>query len=111
VEVIRPEEARRLCLDNPRTSRGTLEMEGATMDGNYTALTFDELATARSAIRVIRYLTMLTLAVALPIVVVLATPLLGWALLAAIVLSPIVLAYVFFVAARQAKAERHQAQA
>ena len=78
------------------------------MDGNYTALTFDEVATAKAAIRVIRYLTVLATAIALPIVVVLATPLVGWVLLVAILLSPLLLAYVVYTAARQAQAERHQ---
>jgi len=81
------------------------------MDGNYTALTFDELATARAAIRVIRYLTVIATAVVLPVLVVLATPLLGWALLTAILFSPLILAYVIFAAARQAEAERRQASA
>lgn len=80
------------------------------MQGNDTALTFDELSTAKTAIRVIRYLTVLTTAIALPVVVVLATPLLGWALLTAILFSPLLLAYVLFAAARQAEAERHQAR-
>jgi hypothetical protein len=80
------------------------------MNGNYTALTFDELSTTRTATRAIRYLAVLAMAVALPVVVVLATPLVGWALLSAILFSPLILAYVFFAAARQAEAERGQAQ-
>jgi uncharacterized membrane protein len=80
------------------------------MESN-TALTFEELATARAAIRVIRYLSVLAMAVAVPILVVAATPLVGWALLAAIVLSPLILCYVLVVAARQAAKERRQAVA
>jgi hypothetical protein len=80
------------------------------MQGNDTALTFDELSTARTAIRVIRYLTVLATAIALPVLVVLATPLMGWALLTAILFSPLLLAYVLFAASRQAEAERHQAR-
>jgi len=80
------------------------------MQGNDTALTFDELSTTRTAIRVIRYLTVLVTAVALPALVVLATPLMGWALLTAILFSPLLLAYVLFAAARQADAERQQAR-
>jgi Ca2+/Na+ antiporter len=80
------------------------------MQGNDTALTFDELSTARTAIRVIRYLMVLATAIALPVLVVLVTPLMGWALLTAILFSPLLLAYVLFVAARQAEAERHQAR-
>jgi len=79
------------------------------MNGNGTTLTFDEVTTARTAIRVIRYLTVLITAVALPLLVVLATPLVGWALLTAILFSPLLLAYVLFAAARQADLERRQA--
>jgi uncharacterized membrane protein len=81
------------------------------MNGNQTALTFDEVSTAKAAIRVIRYLTVLTTAVALPVVVVLATPLIGWALLTAILFSPLILGYVLVAASRQAEAERRQARA
>jgi len=79
------------------------------MSGNGTTLTFDEVSTAKAAIRVIRYLTVLVSAVALPALVVLATPLVGWALLTAILFSPLILAYVLFAAARQAEVERRQA--
>jgi hypothetical protein len=80
------------------------------VDSNYPALTLDELSVARAAIRVIRYLSVLAAAVAMPILVVLATPLVGWTLLAAILCSPVILAYVFFTAARQAETERRQAR-
>jgi hypothetical protein len=81
------------------------------MEGNYNALTLDELTVARAAIRVIRYVSVVTTAVALPVLIVLATPLVGWALLAAILFSPLILAYVLFTAGRQAEAERRQARA
>jgi hypothetical protein len=80
------------------------------MDSNYPALTLDELSVARSAIRVIRYLSVLAAAVAMPVLIVLATPLVGWTLLAAVLLSPLILAYVLVTAARQAEAERRQAR-
>ena len=80
------------------------------MDVNQTALTFDELATARSIIRVIRYLTVLGAAILAPLMVVLATPVLGGALLAAVLLSPLLLTYVFVLAARQAEEERRAAR-
>ncbi len=76
------------------------------MQPNQTTLTFDELAIARTAIRIIRYLTVLAAAVAMPLVVALATPFVGWAMLATIVLSPLVLCYVLVAAARQAERER-----
>ena len=79
------------------------------MQVNDTALTFDELSTARTAIRVIRSLTVLATAIALPVLVVLATPLMGWALLTAILFSPLILGYVLVAAARQADAERRAA--
>lgn len=78
------------------------------MNQNSTALTLEELHTARSAIRVLRYLGVVLLAVATPLLVVAATPLVGWALLAAIVFSPLLLAYVLVVASRQAEAERRR---
>ncbi len=73
------------------------------------ALTYEEIATARSAIRVIRYLAVLTVAIAVPVAVALLTPLVGWALLAALILSPLILLYVVVVAARQAERERRLA--
>jgi hypothetical protein len=80
------------------------------MEGNYPALTLDELTVARAAIRVIRYISVVAAAMALPVLIVLATPLVGWTLLAAILFSPLILAYVLFTAARQAEAERHRAR-
>jgi hypothetical protein len=80
------------------------------MTTNQTALTLDELSTTRAIIRVVRYLTVLAAAVVVPILVVLATPLVGWSLLAAIVFSPLLLAYVLVAAARQAEAERRRAR-
>lgn len=81
------------------------------MEGNYSALTLEELNTARAAIRVIRYLSVIGMAVAVPFLVVVATPLVGWALLAAIVFSPLILVYVLVAASRQAAKERRQATA
>jgi hypothetical protein len=79
------------------------------MNDDLTALTFDELATAKAAIRVIRYLTVIATGIAVPMLLVLATPLFGWALLTAIVASPLLLAYVVAAASRQAKLERRTA--
>jgi len=76
------------------------------MDNNLTALTYDEISTARAAIRVIRYLTVVAASIAVPMVLVLATPLFGWALLTAIVASPLLLLYVVAAATRQAHLER-----
>lgn len=80
------------------------------MEVNQSALTFEELATARSIIRAVRYLTVLGAAILVPMLVVLATPLVGGVLLGAIVLSPLLLVYVFAVAGHQAEAERRAAQ-
>jgi hypothetical protein len=76
------------------------------MNDDLTALTFEELATARVAIRVIRYLTVVATGIAVPMLLVLATPLFGWALLTAIVASPLLLVYVVVAASRQAELER-----
>lgn len=80
------------------------------MKGHPSTLNIAELHTGWSAIRVIRSLAVLALAVAVPVVVVLATPLVGWVLLTAILASPLILAYVVFAAARQAEAERGAAR-
>lgn len=79
------------------------------MAGNIT-LAFDGLPTSRTGSRVLRYLLVLVMAVALPVLVVLATPLVGWVLLAAILFSPLLLAYVLIAASRQAEVERRQAK-
>lgn len=79
------------------------------MDSNYSALTFEEVAVARAAIRVFRYLAVVLTAVLVPVVVVVVTPLVGWALVAAVVFSPVVFAYVLVLAARQAAEERRRA--
>lgn len=81
------------------------------MNGHETALTFDELSTAKAAIRVIRFLSVIVMAVALPVLVALATPLLGGTLLTAILFSPLLLAYALFAAARQADVERRRTRA
>ena len=78
------------------------------MQGNYPALSLEELATARAAIRVIRYLAVLAVGVLLPVVVVVATPLVAGSLLVALVLSPLVLFYLLVTSARHAQAARHQ---
>jgi len=76
------------------------------MDNNLSALTYDELATARAAIRVIRTLTVVATSLAVPMALVLATPLIGWALLIATIASPVLFMYVLLAAARQANRER-----
>jgi hypothetical protein len=80
------------------------------MDNNLSALTFDELATAKAAIRVIRYLTVVATGLAVPMALVLATPLIGWALLIATIASPLIFTYVLVAAARQADVERRAAR-
>ena len=80
------------------------------MDVNQTALTFDELSTTRAIIRVIRYLTVLGAAILAPLLVAIATPVVGGALLSVILLAPVLLVYVLVLAARQAEAERRVAR-
>ena len=79
------------------------------MNDQSTTLTFEELATARAILRVFRYLTVVGSAVLVPAVVVLATPLVGWALVMAVVTCPLLFTYVLVVAGRQASRERRLA--
>lgn len=76
------------------------------MRGNVTTLTLNELATGRTGIRILRYLTVLLAAVAMPALVIVALPLVGWAMLATIIFSPLIFAYVLVAAGRQAQVER-----
>ena len=62
------------------------------MEVNQTALTFEELATARTAIRVLRWLTAVGVWAALPILLVMATPVVAWVLLVIGVASPLLAA-------------------
>lgn len=59
-------------------------------------LTSEEVAIARSAIRVIRAMTAAGLAVAIPVLLILALPLLSYALLAAVIVAPILVGLVLF---------------
>ncbi len=68
-----------------------------------------ELHAAGAATRVMRYLSVLLAGVAIPFVIVLATPLVGGMWLAAIVLSPLLLVYVLLVAWRHVEKERRLA--
>jgi uncharacterized membrane protein len=64
-------------------------------------LTVEEVAFARSAIRVLRILTAIGVAIAIPVLLVLALPVLSYALLAAVLVSPVVIGVVLFRSARQ----------
>lgn len=66
-----------------------------------TTLTGEEIAIAKTAIRVIRIMTAVGVAIAIPIVLVFALPLVSYALLAAIIVAPIVVGIVLFKAGRQ----------
>jgi hypothetical protein len=64
-------------------------------------LTGEEVAIAKSAIRVIRIMTAVALAVAIPLLLVFALPLLSYALLAGIIVAPILVGFVLVRAGRQ----------
>jgi uncharacterized membrane protein len=81
------------------------------MNGNYDAIALEGIATSKATTRVLRSLSVILAAVALPAAVVLFTPLVGWVLLTAIICSPLILFYVLYLAARQAEAERRRARA
>jgi F0F1-type ATP synthase assembly protein I len=64
------------------------------IDTEYAALTGDEIAVAKSAIRTIRTLTAVGTAIALPIVILFALPVLAYALVGAMLLAPLIVGYV-----------------
>ena len=70
------------------------------MADNTVALTYQEIATAKAAIRVIRTLGVVAVSALVPLAVVLATPVMGWVLLAAILGSPLLFAGAVVAAAR-----------
>jgi hypothetical protein len=70
------------------------------MADNSVALTYEEIATAKAAIRVIRALGLVAISALVPLAVVLATPVMGWVLLAAILGSPLIFASAVVAAAR-----------
>jgi hypothetical protein len=65
------------------------------------SLTVEEIAFAKSAIRVIRALTAVGLTIAIPAVLVLALPVLSYALLAGVLVSPLVIGVVLFRSSRR----------
>ncbi len=64
-------------------------------------LTGEEVAIAKSAIRVIRMMTAVGLAIAIPVVLVLALPLVSYALLAAVIAAPILVGAALLRSARR----------
>lgn len=64
-------------------------------------LTGEEIAITKTAVRVIRAMTALGVAIAIPVVLIFAMPLVSYALLAGILVAPIVVGVVLFKASRQ----------
>jgi hypothetical protein len=64
-------------------------------------LTGEEVAIAKTAIRVIRIMTAVGVAIAIPIVIVFALPVLSYALVAGIIAAPILVGIMLFKASRQ----------
>jgi len=71
------------------------------MPGTITALTSEEIATARTAIRVFRTVSAIGVAVAIPVLLVLALPLLSYALVAGLLFGPILVGAALLWAVRQ----------
>jgi tetrahydromethanopterin S-methyltransferase subunit E len=64
------------------------------IDSESVTLTVDEIASAKSAIRFIRLMSAIGTAVAIPIVLIFALPVVAYALLGAIFLAPVVIGFV-----------------
>jgi len=64
-------------------------------------LTGEEIAITKTAVRVIRIMTALGVAIAIPVLLVFALPLVSYALLAGIMVAPVVVGVVLYRAARQ----------
>jgi hypothetical protein len=64
-------------------------------------LTGEEIAITKTAVRVIRIMTALGVAIAIPVFLVFALPVVSYALLAGIMVAPIAVGVVLYRAARQ----------
>jgi hypothetical protein len=62
-------------------------------------LTGDEIAITKAAIRVIRLLTAVGTAIAIPVVILFALPVLSYALVAAVVAAPLFIGYLLVTSA------------
>jgi hypothetical protein len=71
------------------------------LDTTTGTLTGEEVAIAKTAIRVIRALTAVGVAIAIPIALIFALPLVSYTLLAGVLVAPVVIGVVLFKAARQ----------
>jgi hypothetical protein len=71
------------------------------LDTTATTLTGEEVAIAKTAIRAIRMLTAVGVAIAIPVALIFALPLVSYALLAGILVAPVVVGVVLFRASRQ----------
>ena len=70
-------------------------------DTTLVTLTVEEIAIAKTAIRAIRIMTAVGVAIAIPMLLVLALPVLSYALVAAVFAAPIVIGVSFYKAGRQ----------
>jgi hypothetical protein len=64
-------------------------------------LTGEEIAITKTAVRVIRIMTALGVAIAIPVLLVFALPVVSYALLAGILVAPVLVGVVLFKASRQ----------
>jgi len=71
------------------------------LDTTTSTLTVEEVAVARTAIRAIRIMTAVGVAIAIPIALIFALPLVSYALLAGILVAPVLVGVVLLKAARQ----------
>jgi len=76
-----------------------IQDEGTMLEVQLATLTGDEIAITKSAVRVIRLLTAIGTAIAIPVVILFALPVLSYALVAAIVAAPVLIGYLLVTSA------------
>jgi hypothetical protein len=76
-----------------------IQDEGTMLEVQLATLTGDEIAITKSAVRVIRLLTAIGTAIAIPVVILFALPVLSYALVAAVVAAPVLIGYLLVTSA------------
>jgi hypothetical protein len=70
------------------------------------ALTGEEIAITKAAVRVIRVLSALGVAVAIPVLILVSLPVLSYALVAAVVAAPLLIGYLLLTSAARGAPRR-----
>jgi hypothetical protein len=77
----------------------TVHSEGTMDQSQFATLTGEEIVIAKSAIRIIRIFTAIGTALAIPMVILFALPVLSYVLVAAVIVSPALVGYTLLTAA------------